>query len=287
MALTSKLFKDDPKLEPCLVSDPAHVTPGSRGPHVGKIQFALTVMGLGVISPNEIAQQFYGPSTAAAVLGYKRKKNIINTSYQTAADNIVGKMTIKQLDKDMADFEKLHPDPLPPGPSPGPPGPPQPPAQPVGLRFAIRGAGAPFSGRGKPVFIEEPADGDPTTFSSDQAPTCFQVFDIDNMSRIQFDDQHAAIYFFDAPANLLVGVPPQHYKRIPRLIVLRQPLPLNGLGCSCAYKTTFHPDGRRDSALELRLTQATFQVPMFIHFTGGPIGTVSQVGQFRFSHFGL
>ena len=288
--LTSKLFKDDPKLEPCLVSDPAHVTPGSRGPHVGKIQFALTVMGLGVINADEIAQQFYGQSTANAVLGYKRRKNIVNTSYQKTADNIVGKMTIKQLDKDMADFERLHPDPLPPGPGPlpGPPGPPQSPAQPTGLRFMFRAAGAPFSGGpGKPVFIEEPADNDPTTVSSESLPTCFEVFDVDNMTRFQLDGQHAAIYFFEAPGNLSIGISPNHYKRLPRLTRLKQPLPLDGLGGPCVYRTTFFPDGRRQSFFDLQLAQGTFSVPMFIHFVGGPIGTISEQGQFRFSHFGL
>jgi hypothetical protein len=41
----------------------------------------------------------YGTQTANAVLAYKRKRNIINYSYQTQADNIVGKMTITSLDK--------------------------------------------------------------------------------------------------------------------------------------------------------------------------------------------
>jgi hypothetical protein len=43
----------------------------------------------------------YGPATAAAVLAYKQKRKIINFSYQTTADNIVGKMTMAALDKEM------------------------------------------------------------------------------------------------------------------------------------------------------------------------------------------
>ncbi len=45
------------------------------------------------------------------MLAYKRKRNIINFSYQTQADNIVGKMTIAALDKEI--FEKEQ-QPVPP-----------------------------------------------------------------------------------------------------------------------------------------------------------------------------
>jgi hypothetical protein len=81
MGLTSKLFKGDPRLEACLVSDPSHVTPGTSGPFVAKIQRALTEMGLGVISADEIQSERYGPSTANAVLGYKTLRRIINPKY--------------------------------------------------------------------------------------------------------------------------------------------------------------------------------------------------------------
>ena len=43
----------------------------------------------------------YGPATAAAVLAYKRKRSIINTSYQKTADNIVGIMTIQSMDREL------------------------------------------------------------------------------------------------------------------------------------------------------------------------------------------
>ena len=97
MALQCKLFRGDPKLEAAAVSDPAHIGPGARGAHVGKIQRALIELDGAKISPDEV----YGPSTAAAVLAYKRKRNIINFAYQTQADNIVGKMTITSLDQEM------------------------------------------------------------------------------------------------------------------------------------------------------------------------------------------
>jgi hypothetical protein len=40
MALQSKLFRGDQKLEDAAVSDPAHIFQGASGPHVGKIQQA-------------------------------------------------------------------------------------------------------------------------------------------------------------------------------------------------------------------------------------------------------
>jgi hypothetical protein len=43
----------------------------------------------------------YGPTTAAAVLRFKTENQIINRSYQTRPDNIVGKMTMKALDQAM------------------------------------------------------------------------------------------------------------------------------------------------------------------------------------------
>jgi peptidoglycan hydrolase-like protein with peptidoglycan-binding domain len=106
MALQSKLFKQDAKLQACLLQDAAHVTPGARGDHVGKIQIALNALGDEVIDAGEIKANTYGPSTASAVLAYKRKRKIINFSYQTQADNIVGRMTIDSLDKEMQKLEQ-------------------------------------------------------------------------------------------------------------------------------------------------------------------------------------
>lgn len=51
-------------------------------------------------------------STANAVLNYKQKRSIINLSYQTQADNIVGKMTVGALDRELRDKEDVSPGPL-------------------------------------------------------------------------------------------------------------------------------------------------------------------------------
>ena len=41
MALVSNTFAGDPRLEACLVNDSAHLTPGTQGDFVGKVQAAL------------------------------------------------------------------------------------------------------------------------------------------------------------------------------------------------------------------------------------------------------
>ena len=106
MSLQSKLFKGDPKLEAGLLHDAAHVTPGAVGNHVSKIQTALAVLDNAHISTAEIATMRYGTTTAKAVLAYKQRRKIINYSYETQADNIVGKMTIASLDGEM--FARQH-----------------------------------------------------------------------------------------------------------------------------------------------------------------------------------
>jgi len=103
MALRSYLFQGNGRLEQCLVSHAAHVKPGDVGAHVRDIQIALQFIDGLMISEAEKQAQRYGPTTAAAVLAYKRKRKIINTSYQKSEDNIVGKMTMAALDKDMLD----------------------------------------------------------------------------------------------------------------------------------------------------------------------------------------
>jgi hypothetical protein len=62
---------------------------------------ALLVLDNTSITRGELTTKLYGQSTAAAVLAYKNKRRIINLSYQNQADNIVGKMTIDRLDRDM------------------------------------------------------------------------------------------------------------------------------------------------------------------------------------------
>jgi peptidoglycan hydrolase-like protein with peptidoglycan-binding domain len=103
--LQSALFRDDAKLEAAATSDPAHLLVGSSGAHVGKIQTALAILDGAVISPDEVQQTSYGSTTAGAVLEYKRKRNIVNRSYQTQADAIVGKMTMASLDAEMVKQE--------------------------------------------------------------------------------------------------------------------------------------------------------------------------------------
>ena len=283
MGLTSKLFKGDPRLEACLVSDPAHITLGTAGPFVAKFHVALTVMGLGVISADEIQSQRYGPSTAAAILGYKTQRRIINPKYQNKPDNIVGKMTIERLDGEMAEFERLNPD---PPPSPIPPVPPAP-QEPLSRKFAIRCAGkfANFD-------MLEPADDDPTTRNVVSAPNFFQVFDIENMPIIQFDEKHAASYFMDAPGLLNIHIGAHLFKRFPRIFNLRIPTRLSELAGSCTYRTITRPGGVFESFFDLRLPQGLVTVPMFLHMSVGlgpttPSATVLTNGTFRFEKLGL
>jgi hypothetical protein len=99
MALQSQLFRGDPKLEAAAESHAAHIVPGAVGSYVGKIQIALIQLDGAVIAQNELQRCVYGRSTANAVLAYKQKRSIINRSYQTQADNIVGKLTMAALDR--------------------------------------------------------------------------------------------------------------------------------------------------------------------------------------------
>jgi hypothetical protein len=103
--LRSELFRGDRRLERTLVSDADHVVLGNRGEFVSKIQFAVLTLEGGSIGATELQGQVYGPETARAVLAYKTRRKIINRSYQNTADNIVGKMTIRALDDEMALYE--------------------------------------------------------------------------------------------------------------------------------------------------------------------------------------
>jgi peptidoglycan hydrolase-like protein with peptidoglycan-binding domain len=98
MALNSQLFRGDARLEAAAVSNPAHIAPGARGEHVRKIQRALNLLENAGLEPDGT----YGQATADAVLAYKEERGIINQSYETQADNIVGIMTMTALDADMA-----------------------------------------------------------------------------------------------------------------------------------------------------------------------------------------
>jgi peptidoglycan hydrolase-like protein with peptidoglycan-binding domain len=111
MGLRSRLFFGDARLEACLVADAAHLTPGAVGTHVQLVQRALCYLGEKGITGQEYRSGTYGPTTAAAVLRYKQKRGIINRAYQTKADNIVGKMTIRRLDDELCAFQDLPPRP--------------------------------------------------------------------------------------------------------------------------------------------------------------------------------
>lgn len=103
--LMSELFRDDPKLQACLVNDAAHVMLNAKGLHVRKIQYAVMVLTGGQLPPSELEKDFYGPATAKLIKAYKTQRRIINHSYQASADDIVGKMTIVALDAEMVAVE--------------------------------------------------------------------------------------------------------------------------------------------------------------------------------------
>lgn len=103
--LRSRLFSSNQRLQACAVSDPAHVVDGDTGEHVRLIQAALVGVDGADIASGERDGARYGASTAAAVLAYKTRRKIINHSYQSTANSIVGKMTIAQLDAEAADLE--------------------------------------------------------------------------------------------------------------------------------------------------------------------------------------
>jgi hypothetical protein len=107
MPLKSETLAGDERLEACLVKDSAHLTLGTQGDFVAKVQAALIFLDELVIDQQELDGQTYGKSTADAVLKFKKKRKIINKSYQDHEDNIVGKMTIKALDDEMAVAENL------------------------------------------------------------------------------------------------------------------------------------------------------------------------------------
>jgi hypothetical protein len=114
--LQCQLFQEPPevhdRLERCLLNDADHITPGSIGDHVKKIQIALNQLSVGPGRDNLelIEDGVYGPLTAAAVKQYKNapSRRILQPS-QTSADDIVGKRTIKSLDDEMDILENEVP----------------------------------------------------------------------------------------------------------------------------------------------------------------------------------
>jgi hypothetical protein len=101
MSLQSELLRDDPRLQSCLTHDASHLVKGTVGSCVARVQTALFVVDGLKIEREEIHSKLYGSSTANAELAFKTRRKIINRKYQTKPDNIVGKMTIAALDKEL------------------------------------------------------------------------------------------------------------------------------------------------------------------------------------------
>lgn len=99
MALNSDLFRDDPRLQACLVQDVAHVTPGSVGDFVVRIQLALRIVDRAFIDDTEFATGSYGATTTLAVRAFKTSRGILN--FQGQIDDVVGKKTIRALDDEL------------------------------------------------------------------------------------------------------------------------------------------------------------------------------------------
>ncbi|QDU27768.1 hypothetical protein ETAA8_28590 [Anatilimnocola aggregata] len=116
MTLKSDLFKKSQQLKDCEVKDSAHIVAdeppkrrgvNNKGPHVPLIHKALRkVMSnpkFGLEEPDEV----YGPLTAEVVRQFKLgPPMILNKALgQTTPDNIIGKLTIKELDRQVALLE--------------------------------------------------------------------------------------------------------------------------------------------------------------------------------------
>src|SRR5262245_11477528 len=110
-------------LEDAAVRDDKHILfrkpPGTpeHGEYVARIHRALAAIqaklrnGQGVAVPAaEVNSQTYGEFTAAAVLDYKRWRDIRRPG-QTVPDNVVGIRTMARLDDDMLLVEKAAPAP--------------------------------------------------------------------------------------------------------------------------------------------------------------------------------
>jgi hypothetical protein len=114
MPVQSQLFTSDAsardRLNQALDDDSKHITPGSAGEYVARIQRALALLGE-TIDDHERDQKQYGPSTANAVLAFKAGCSPPLLNYANRLDNITGKKTTGELDRQIADFEKNNPAP--------------------------------------------------------------------------------------------------------------------------------------------------------------------------------
>src|SRR6266496_615088 len=123
MTVESKLFTSNPqvreRLNKALRSDPDHILPNSSGDHVAAIQKALSLLGRVKIADSELERKFYGPSTANAVAAFKRSCTPPLLNYKNEIDDIAGKKTTQELDRQMKEFEKTNPSVDPVAPSGG------------------------------------------------------------------------------------------------------------------------------------------------------------------------
>lgn len=113
MALQSKSFGGDSRLEAAAVSDPAHILRGASGEHVSKVQRALMqLFDEANIERAELSDAKYGETTEKTVKAYKSRKGkeVINHTYQQSPDSIVGKMTMAKIDGELVEKEKDDPD---------------------------------------------------------------------------------------------------------------------------------------------------------------------------------
>jgi hypothetical protein len=108
--LQSQLFQGNARLERCAVHNADHVQLGDTGDFVSKIQEALVILFDAILTGTDVSSQRYGDSTAQAVLDYKTARGIINRTYQSTPDNIVGIMTIARMDQEMVAMEGAMPD---------------------------------------------------------------------------------------------------------------------------------------------------------------------------------
>jgi hypothetical protein len=106
------------KLDDCATKDPAHLIVGTVGEHVTIVQDALIQLGQHSFLDAaeqasfelEFQTQFYGNMTAKIVQNYKNNHTPkILQPWQSSADNVVGKQTIRFLDDDMAALEGRPP----------------------------------------------------------------------------------------------------------------------------------------------------------------------------------
>lgn len=102
------------RLSACLANDAQHITPGQKGEHVRAIQSALAAIGklrpeLG-LPANQDPPGTFGPGTVKLVHQYKMQNHIVRPGQPL--DDIVGRMTITQIDDDLLG-DKPEPDPPP------------------------------------------------------------------------------------------------------------------------------------------------------------------------------